>query len=99
MFSEVYKGVTHFGFWAEETADRYGRRDALEVLRLAAERCAEDDQRTQELQAAIQYLCRFATRPVILERLQAALEEHDPVQRVRLALEAYRAIERHLGGS
>lgn len=96
MFSDAYRGVTHFGHWAEETADHYGRRDALEVLRQAAERTAESDQRTPELRAALRYLSGHATRPAITERFASALEVSDPTLRAQLAREAYDAICRHM---
>lgn len=98
MFSDAYRGVTHFGHWAEETADQFGRRDALEVLRQAAERAANEDQRTDHVHAAIDYLSRFATRPAILERFRSALEVTDPVHRAHQVREAYRDILRHLDG-
>lgn len=101
MFADSYRGVVHFGLWAEETVDHYGRRDALEVLRQAAERTAESDQRTPELRAALRYLRGFATRPAIIERFAGALEVNDPTLRAQLAREAYGAIwkpERSGGG-
>lgn len=96
MFSDSYRGVAHFGMWAEETADHFGCRDALEVLRQAAARKAESDQRTPELRAALQYLSELATRPALITRFASTLELADPVHRAQLTRAAYDAIERHL---
>lgn len=82
--------------WAEETADHFGRRDALDVLRQAAERTAESDQRRPELRAALTYLSQLVTRPAIIERFADALNVTDPTLRAQLARTAYEAIRHHL---
>ena len=43
MFSKPYEGVKYFGHWADESAGRYGRRDAMAVLKDALDRCVDED--------------------------------------------------------
>jgi len=96
MFSEVYRRVTHFGQWADDTADTYGRRDAFEVLRVAALACAETEQRTPEVRAALDFLAPFATRPVLVERFWSALAITDPGARQAAVEGALLALSRHI---
>ena len=41
-FADPYRKVPYFGIWAEETADQYGKRDAMAVLADAAGCCIDD---------------------------------------------------------
>lgn len=96
MFSRFYGDVAYFGQWADETADLYGRRDALAVLQHALETCAEADPMTAELAQAIAYLSVQATRPAIVARFLKALQVPEPGQRLAEAQAAYLAIVPHL---
>jgi hypothetical protein len=98
MFSDVYRRVTHFGQWADETADAYGRRDAFEVLQAAAQACAEAEQRTPEVRAALDFLKPFATRPALVERFWGALAHPDPAARQAAATAALALLARHIPG-
>lgn len=97
MFSDVYRRVTHFGQWADDTADAYGRRDAFEVLRAAALACAETDQRSAEVRAALDYLTPAATRPAVVERFWTALALREPAARQAAASDALFALATHIG--
>lgn len=47
-FASPYRKVPYFGIWAEETADDYGKRDAMAVLADAAGCCFDDDVRQRQ---------------------------------------------------
>lgn len=96
MFSNAYRGVHYFGHWAEETADDFGTRDALAVLRVAVERCAEEDMRTAEVMAALAYLEPLATRGGAFRAFRAGLGLPDPASRLVAVLAAYEGIVRVL---
>ena len=70
-FARPYRKVPYFGIWAEETADQYGKRDALAVLADVAGCCFDDDvrQRPELLRARIP---RPRNQP---RRLRAAFPE------------------------
>jgi hypothetical protein len=58
-FAKPYSRVQHFGLWASESADEYGKRDAMAILADAAGRCFDEDMpQRQELQDALEYLAR-----------------------------------------
>lgn len=97
MFSDAYRGVKYFGQWADETADCYGARDALLVLKDAAGRCAEEDMRKPEVAAALAYLAGMAARREAFGRFWRGLHLPDPATRSAAVLEAYGAIDRVLG--
>jgi hypothetical protein len=97
MFSDAYRGVKYFGHWAEETADAFGSRDALAVLRDAAERCGEEDMRTAHVDAALAYLAATATRQGAFGAFRQGLAIHDPETRSRAVLDAFMAISRVIG--
>jgi hypothetical protein len=91
-FSKPYRKVTYFGLWADDTADDYGKRDAMAILADAARRCFDEDMRQrQELQNALDYLARATSRAVYLNRFRKALDEPDPAVRFRAARDAYNA--------
>lgn len=55
--TKPYKGVAYFGLWAVETADDYGKRDALAVLHDAVEATQDRDLRhNHELIDVLDYL-------------------------------------------
>lgn len=95
MFSEPYRNVKHFGIWAEESADRYGKRDALRVLDDVCDRCYEEDMRTDYTFAALEYLAARTTRPSCFVRFKNALDildSGDRCQQVRAALKTIRCV-------
>jgi hypothetical protein len=97
-FSRPYRKVPYFGIWAEETADQYGKRDAMAVLADAAGCCFDDDVRQrQELLRALDYLARETSRAVYVRRFRKALDEPNPVMRFRAANDAYKALARRIG--
>jgi len=65
--------VPYFGIWAQETADRYGKRDAMGVLADAAGCCFDDDvQQRPELLRALEYLARETSRAVYVRLFRQA---------------------------
>lgn len=61
-FARPYQNVPYFGIWAEETADDYGKRDAATIVRDAVMRCVDEDMRTPEVFAALDYLAHRRRR-------------------------------------
>ena len=99
MFSDAYRGVKYFGHWAEETADAFGGRDALAVLRDAADQCAEEDMRTPHVAAALAFLAATATRQGAFEAFRRGLDIQDPAARSTAVLDAFAGIARVVGVS
>jgi hypothetical protein len=99
MFSDAYRGVKYFGHWAEETADAFGGRDALAVLRDAADRCAEEDMRTPHVAAALAFLAATATRQGAFDAFRRGLGIPDPATRSVAVLAALASIVRVVGAS
>lgn len=99
MFSDAYRGVKYFGQWAEETADAYGRRDALAILQEAAERCAEEDMRTGQVMAALSFLSTSATRQGAFRAFRVGLDLPDPLERSRAIYSALASIRGVLGSA
>lgn len=97
MFSDAYRGVKYFGQWAEETADAFGSRDAMAVLRDAADRCGEEDMRTAHVAAALAFLAASATRRGAFSAFRKGLDIPDPETRSRAVLAALLAISRVIG--
>lgn len=90
--------MPYIGLWAEETADDYGKRDAMAVLADAAGCCFDDDVRQRpELLRALEYLTRETSRAVYVARFGKALDEPNPVTRFRAANDAYKALARRIG--
>lgn len=97
-FASPYWKVPYFGLWAEESADHYGKRDAMAVLADAAGCCFDDDVRQRpELRHALEYLARETSRTVYVSRFRKALDEPNPVIRFQAANDAWRALARHTG--
>lgn len=97
-FAKSYKKVQYFGLWAEETADQYGKRDAMAILADAAGRCFDEDMRQRrELLDALEYLAQVTSRAVYVNRFKKALEEPNPAIRFRAAGDAYKALQRRIG--
>lgn len=97
MFSEIYRRVAYFGHWADDTADTFGRRDALAILRDAVERCGDQDMRTSDVDTALAYLEAIGTRQRAFADFRLGLGLLDPFERSQAVLCAYRAIVRLLG--
>ncbi len=103
MFSKRYEGVKDFGVCAEDHADRYGIRDALDVLEDALALCREQDMRTDDVRAALSYLERMAPRrwPFVQFRqaldLQVQGSMNTPEARRQGLAVALRAIRRSFG--
>ena len=96
MFSEIYRRVAYFGWWADDTADTFGRRDALAILRDAVERCGEQDMRTSDVSAALAYLEAIGTRQRAFIDFRAGLDLPDALERSQAVLRAYKAVVRVL---
>jgi hypothetical protein len=97
-FARPYRKVLYFGIWAEESADQYGKRDAMAVLAEPAGCCFDDDVRQRpELLRAINYLARETSRAVYVNRFRKALDEPNPVMRFRAANDARKALARRIG--
>lgn len=89
--------VQYFGPWADGAASSRLQRDALAVLRDAAERCGDQDMRTREVQEALNFLERQMVRPALCARYRAALDQRDRMTRAMVVREALHAIVRGLG--
>jgi len=98
MFSKSYSGVKYFGVWAEETADAFGKRDALAVLHDVRERCRDEDMRNEHTAAAVAFLEASATRKSAFREFWDALDIIDPEDRWQNVNSALNGIVRVLGG-
>jgi hypothetical protein len=97
MFSKPYQGVKHFGVWAEESAGRFGVRDALGVLQHAVSRCVDEDVRTEDVFAALEFLEAHVARRWPLDQFRRGLETTDPYSRTHALSVAIRALRRSCG--
>ena len=96
-FGRPYRKVAYFGLWAAETADDYGRRDAVTVLAGAAEVCTDEDMREdREVLSALAYLGREGHEKRAA-RFRKALDVPSPAERRRAAADAVHAIHRAMG--
>ena len=96
-YSKPYRGVAWFGLWASDTADDYGRRDAVKVLADAAERCFDEDMREdRDVRGALAYLMDTGHDKRAVQFRQA-LEIEQPHQRRQAAADAVHAIHRAMG--
>ena len=96
MFSK-HPPVAYFGTWAEERSDAHDKKAALAILRAAVERCFDDDARTADVCAALEYLAARITRPAATVRFRNALDLPDPTQRFIKTMDAYNSIVRDVG--
>ena len=97
MFSDPYRRAYRemaFAPGDDSFVEVPARRDALRVLKDAADRCQEQDMRTEEVRAALDYLKRGSGRGGIFERFWKALAHPDLSDRRRIALAELRAILR-----
>lgn len=96
-FSARYRKVTYFGIWADESADTYGARDAMQIVANAAGRCFDEDMReSRELIDALGYLRHRAAQEKGAIRFWKTLAEPDPATRFRMAGDAAKALQRSL---
>lgn len=96
-FSAQYRKVAHFGIWADEAADSYGARDAMQIVADAAGRCFDQDMReSRELIDALGFLRHRAAQEKGAIRFWKALAEPDPAIRFRKAQDAITALRRSL---
>jgi hypothetical protein len=77
-FSTKYRGVVHFGLWAEERADLLGQQDAFALVAHAVRDSYAKDVRSVELNDALTYLERFSTRRGPFQDFRKALDMTDP---------------------
>ena len=93
-YSKPYRGVAWFGLWAEESADIYGGRAALDILAKGIERTQDDDIRAdQDILDALAYLTEQAGgRLPPAAAYRAAIDIHHPVTRRRAMADAYRRL-------
>ena len=96
-YGRIHRGVAWFGIWATDTADDYGKRDALTVLAGAVEICADEDMREdREVRGALDYLMRQGHDKRV-RAFQRALEVMHPDERRQAAKAALDAINRAIG--
>lgn len=94
MFQKPYEGVKYFGIWAEENADRKGRRDAIAILKAARDRCIDEDMRTPDVMAALDWLEPQAVRKWPFRQFRQALDMTNPDGRWQKVNAAFNAIEK-----
>jgi len=70
---------------------------AIEVLSRASERCQDEDMRTDEVFAALDYLDSVASRKTALMALRNGLDVQHPEQRRQVVASAVRSIRRAVG--
>lgn len=93
-FSTPYRGQTYFGITCEERADDYGQTDAWNLLVNALLRTMYEDVRDDDLESALVYLRRFATRDRPFQDFRDALGIADPFQRSMSARDAAHRIRK-----
>lgn len=93
-FSDKYRGVVYFGLWAEEGADLLGKRDAWEVLKDAINRTINEDVRSENLNAALNYLENQAAHKKAIKDFRGALNISLPMERYRVMADAMQKISR-----
>jgi hypothetical protein len=92
-FSKPFRGVAWFGIWATDTADDYGRREALLVLAGAIDMCMDDDMRNNpEVGRALSYLARTGHEKRA-RAFRRALDVHHPQERRKAAADALHAMQ------
>lgn len=96
-FSERYRGVAHFGLWAEEAADDFGARDAWALLCEAVRRCpCEDITLDNRVANALAWFEQRMVRKQSVRNFRKALDVHDPMQRFFAARDALLLLQKHL---
>lgn len=87
-FSEQYRGVKHFGLWAEEGADSLGIRDAWIILAAAVRMTVNEDVRSKDLEDALTFLENFSSRDRPYKDFRKALSIVNPSERFRALKDA-----------
>ena len=96
-FSKPYREVVWFGLWAHETADDYGKREALTVLAGAVDCCTEDDMReNREVIAALTWLVGQG-HDKRARAFRKALDVPHPVERRQAAAATLHALQNAVG--
>lgn len=96
-FSQKYRGVKHFGLWAEEGADPLGQRDAWAILLDAVKRTYYEDVRSKELIDALDFLESYALRKRPFQEFRMALGISNPPRRLIALRDAADRIAKVLG--
>jgi hypothetical protein len=88
-------GSHKLGFRADEDARTQldDLQHAIEVLREAADLCAEVDMRTDDVQAALDYLASIAARRAALIAFRKGLDIQHPDLRTEYVASALKSIE------
>jgi hypothetical protein len=97
MFSDPYRrAYREMAFPPRDDThiEQLGRRDALRVLRDAADRCQEQDMRTDEVRAALDFVKRRCAYEALFERFWKALAHPDLAGRRRIAFAELRVMAR-----
>jgi len=96
MFSE--EKAAYFSLALEEASPARNRAYAVQVLEGAAARCHEEDVRTGDLKAYVDWLAKDITRPVLARRFWEALSIADPEVREQAVGAALAALKRNVSG-
>lgn len=93
-YGKAYRGVQYFGIWADETADSFGTRDAVNILADAVGLCFDQDMRQRrEILSALHYLSTHGGQEKAARRFRSALDLTDPATRFRAASDAVKALQ------
>lgn len=95
-FSTKYRGVKHFGLWAEEGADELGTRDAINILIKAAQNSYNEDVRGGRVKEAIEFLRQFAVRKRPFDDYLKGLDIEEPTKRVMALYDALHRMMKEL---
>lgn len=96
-FSAKYRGVAHFGLWAEEGADLLGHRDAWAILCHAVRRCTIEDLRgNAEIENALAWFEKRLARPRPITDFRKALDIHAPMERWSAVDDAVKRIGKYM---
>lgn len=99
MFSKPYRDAYQsmaFASGDDAYVEAPARRDALAVLRDAAQRCWEQDMQTEEVREALDFLSSRVGGTWMTERFWKALHHSDVWGRRRVALAELRVIARNV---
>ncbi len=97
-FGAKHRGVTHFGLWADESADLFGQHDAWSIIAAAVKRTMDEDIRCHDVEDALSYLERFSLRERPFRDFCEALGIANPHERFAALRDAMGRIGRALSG-
>ncbi len=86
-----------FAPWADEAAERAAVRDALGILADALVRCRDEDMRTEEVMAVLEFLEPRIAKPAFVRNFRNALNCEEPYSRWQNANAALNGIRRQFG--